>query len=60
MSAGRQVAFAASVSILNPHALLDTVAVIGTSSIQYAGWSVCILQLQQWLYPGFGFWGLLL
>ncbi|WP_145334362.1 LysE/ArgO family amino acid transporter [Paenibacillus xylanexedens] len=37
MSAGRQIAFAASVSILNPHALLDTVAVIGTSSIQYAG-----------------------
>lgn len=37
MSAGRQVAFAASVSILNPHALLDTVAVIGTSSIQYEG-----------------------
>lgn len=37
MSAERQIAFAASVSILNPHALLDTVAVIGTSSIQYAG-----------------------
>ncbi|MGO4530657.1 LysE/ArgO family amino acid transporter [Paenibacillus sp. 2TAF8] len=37
MSAGRQIAFAASVSLLNPHALLDTVAVIGTSSIQYAG-----------------------
>ncbi|WP_434749111.1 LysE/ArgO family amino acid transporter [Paenibacillus amylolyticus] len=37
MSAGRQIAFAASVSLLNPHALLDTVAVIGTSSLQYEG-----------------------
>ncbi len=37
MLAGRQIAFAASVSLLNPHALLDTVAVIGTSSLQYEG-----------------------
>lgn len=37
MSAGRQIAFATSVSLLNPHALLDTVAVIGTSSLQYEG-----------------------
>ena len=35
--ARRQVAFAASVSLLNPHAILDTVAVIGTSALQYAG-----------------------
>lgn len=33
----RQVAFAASVSLLNPHAILDTVAVIGTNSLQYTG-----------------------
>jgi L-lysine exporter family protein LysE/ArgO len=37
LSAGRQIAFAASVSLLNPHALLDTIAVIGTSSLQYEG-----------------------
>ncbi|HBU81024.1 MAG TPA: lysine transporter LysE [Paenibacillus sp.] len=37
LSAGGQIAFAASVSLLNPHALLDTVAVIGTSSLQYDG-----------------------
>lgn len=37
LSAGRQITFAASVSLLNPHALLDTVAVIGTSSLQYDG-----------------------
>ena len=35
--ARRQIAFAASVSLLNPHAILDTVAVIGTSALQYAG-----------------------
>ena len=35
--AKRQIAFAASVSLLNPHAILDTVGVIGTSALQYAG-----------------------
>jgi len=33
----RQIIFAASVSLLNPHAILDTVAVIGTSSLSYTG-----------------------
>ncbi|TCP58259.1 L-lysine exporter family protein LysE/ArgO [Tumebacillus sp. BK434] len=33
----KQVVFAASVSLLNPHAILDTIGVIGTSSLQYAG-----------------------
>ncbi|WP_426451343.1 LysE/ArgO family amino acid transporter [Paenibacillus sp. S-38] len=33
----RQMLFAASVSLFNPHAILDTVGVIGTSSLQYAG-----------------------
>jgi L-lysine exporter family protein LysE/ArgO len=33
----RQVLFAASVSLLNPHAILDTVAVIGTTALQYTG-----------------------
>ncbi|MGN7762142.1 LysE/ArgO family amino acid transporter [Paenibacillus sp. 22594] len=32
-----QVAYALSVSLLNPHALLDTVGVIGTNSLQYTG-----------------------
>ncbi|KIL37751.1 LysE family L-lysine exporter [Cohnella kolymensis] len=35
--AGKQVAFAAMVSLLNPHAILDTVGVIGTSSLRYEG-----------------------
>lgn len=35
-SAKRQVLFAASVSLLNPHAILDTIGVIGTSSLVYS------------------------
>lgn len=34
-----QVGFTASVSILNPHAILDTVGVIGTNALAYAGTS---------------------
>jgi L-lysine exporter family protein LysE/ArgO len=33
----KQVLFAASVSLLNPHAILDTMGVIGTSSLKYQG-----------------------
>ncbi len=33
----RQILFALSVSLLNPHAILDTIGVIGTSSLTYAG-----------------------
>ncbi|WP_404331973.1 LysE/ArgO family amino acid transporter [Mesobacillus maritimus] len=36
-SARRQVTFAASVSLLNPHAIMDTIGVIGTSSLAYTG-----------------------
>jgi L-lysine exporter family protein LysE/ArgO len=32
-----QITFAASVSLLNPHAIMDTIGVIGTSSISYSG-----------------------
>ncbi|MGB8955675.1 MAG: LysE/ArgO family amino acid transporter [Tumebacillaceae bacterium] len=35
--AKRQILFAMSVSLLNPHAILDTIGVIGTSSLGYAG-----------------------
>lgn len=37
MSSKQQISFAASVSLLNPHAIMDTVGVIGTNSIQYTG-----------------------
>lgn len=33
----KQIVFAASVSLLNPHAIMDTVGVIGTSSLNYTG-----------------------
>lgn len=33
----KQIVFALSVSLLNPHAILDTVGVVGTSSLKYAG-----------------------
>jgi L-lysine exporter family protein LysE/ArgO len=33
----KQVIFAMSVSLLNPHAILDTIGVIGTSSLTYLG-----------------------
>ena len=36
-SAKRQILFAASVSLLNPHAIMDTIGVIGTSSLVYSG-----------------------
>lgn len=37
MTSRKQIAFAASVSLLNPHAIMDTVGVIGTSSLSYSG-----------------------
>ncbi len=37
LPASRQILFAFSVSLLNPHALLDTVGVIGTSALAYEG-----------------------
>ncbi|MNW44606.1 Arginine exporter protein ArgO [compost metagenome] len=37
MPAKKQILFAMSVSLLNPHAILDTIGVIGTSSLNYQG-----------------------
>jgi L-lysine exporter family protein LysE/ArgO len=36
-SAKRQITFAVSVSLLNPHAIIDTIGVIGTNSLPYFG-----------------------
>ncbi|WP_141432083.1 LysE/ArgO family amino acid transporter [Bacillus sp. 03113] len=44
-SARRQVTFAASVSLLNPHAIMDTIGVIGTSSLVYTGY-------EKWIFTG--------
>lgn len=37
LSPRKQILFALSVSLLNPHAILDTIGVIGTSSLSYTG-----------------------
>jgi L-lysine exporter family protein LysE/ArgO len=37
MTPKKQILFALSVSLLNPHAILDTIGVIGTSSLHYKG-----------------------
>lgn len=53
---GKQIVFAASVSLFNPHAILDTIGVIGTSSLSYAGsekWSFtlsCIAVSWLWFF----------
>ncbi|TYP79579.1 LysE/ArgO family amino acid transporter [Paenibacillus methanolicus] len=50
----RQIVFALSVSLLNPHAILDTVGVIGTNSLQYTGMdkiafaAICMLVSAIW------------
>ncbi|MGG1249160.1 LysE/ArgO family amino acid transporter [Brevibacillus agri] len=55
-SAKKQMMFAASVSLLNPHAILDTIGVIGTSSLSYVGaekWGftiACILVSCLWFF----------
>jgi len=52
----RQIVFALSVSLLNPHAILDTIGVIGTSSIAYqdsakaAFTLACILNSWVWFF----------
>ncbi|MDQ0339797.1 L-lysine exporter family protein LysE/ArgO [Caldalkalibacillus uzonensis] len=58
LSAKKQIVFAASVSLLNPHAIMDTVGVIGTNSLTYAGddrWAFTLAtMIVSWLW----FWGL--
>ena len=52
----RQIIFALSVSLLNPHAILDTVGVIGTSSLAYLGLeriaftAACVLNSWVWFF----------
>jgi L-lysine exporter family protein LysE/ArgO len=37
LSIKEQVCFCASVSLLNPHAIIDTIAVVGTNSLHFSG-----------------------
>ena len=50
----KQIIFALSVSLLNPHAILDTVGVIGTNAVKYNGqeqwYFLCACILVSWLW----------
>lgn len=52
----KQIIFATSVSLLNPHAIIDTIGVIGTSSLSYEGTAklaftgACILVSWIWFF----------
>ncbi|TCM96216.1 L-lysine exporter family protein LysE/ArgO [Paenibacillus sp. BK033] len=52
----KQVMLAVSVSLLNPHAIMDTIGVIGTSSLHYSGLSkgmfalACIFVSWLWFF----------
>lgn len=52
----RRILFALSVSLLNPHAIIDTIGVIGVSSLAYAGLDklaftlACILVSWLWFF----------
>ncbi|MCE5287552.1 MAG: LysE family transporter [Pelosinus sp.] len=56
LSGKQQILFAVSVSLLNPHAVLDTIGVIGTSSLSYEGQEkmlftmACILVSWLWFF----------
>lgn len=56
LTPGKQIVFAASVSLLNPHAILDTIGVIGTSSLHYSDQNkilftaACILVSWIWFF----------
>jgi len=52
----KQILFALSVSLLNPHAILDTIGVIGTSALKYNGTeqmiftTACVLISWLWFF----------
>ncbi|MGO2546144.1 LysE/ArgO family amino acid transporter [Mammaliicoccus vitulinus] len=54
MSAKKQIGFAMSVSLLNPHAIMDTIGVIGTSASIYDGMDKWIFSIStiavSWLW----------
>lgn len=54
--AKQQILFSASVSLLNPHAILDTIGVIGTNSLQFYGpnkivfTTACVITSAIWFF----------
>lgn len=45
LSPYKQIAYALSVSLLNPHAILDTAGIIGTNSTAYSGSSLIVFTI---------------
>ncbi|GGB31683.1 amino acid transporter [Virgibacillus dakarensis] len=58
LSAKKQITFALSVSLLNPHAILDTVGVIGTNAINYTGFEKLAFTLSCIMVSWLWFFGL--
>ncbi|OAI48771.1 lysine transporter LysE [Gammaproteobacteria bacterium SCGC AG-212-F23] len=58
LSGKKQMLFAASVSLLNPHALLDTIGVIGTNSLHFLGIEKIVYTLACILVSCIWFFGL--
>ncbi|MCR8642825.1 LysE family transporter [Paenibacillus sp. N1-5-1-14] len=58
MTTKKQILFAMSVSLLNPHAILDTIGVIGTSSLSYEGSSKVVFTMATILISWLWFFGL--
>jgi len=58
VSAKKQIVFALSVSLLNPHAILDTIGVIGTSSLTYSGLDKVVFTLACIIVSWVWFFGL--
>lgn len=55
MSAKKQIGFALSVSLLNPHAIMDTVGVIGTNASVYSGIEKLLFSLSTIMVSWFWF-----
>lgn len=58
LSSQKQVLFAMSVSLLNPHAIMDTIGVIGTSSLSYSGIDKVVFSCATILVSWIWFFGL--
>lgn len=56
LSTKKQIAFALSVSLFNPHAIIDTIGVIGTNSLNFIGYEkiqftlACLLVSLIWFF----------
>lgn len=58
LSSKKQILFAMSVSLLNPHAIMDTIGVIGTSSLNYTGMDKIIFASSTILVSWIWFFGI--